>query len=145
MPIQSDNTLKAWFERLDRPTQAQFWDLIDSKWNKNDLIPIAKIDGLTDILNQLGAVAPSFNSAVDVEKLIPADSVLAMVLIVPQAGTDVTINIGTTNGGAEISEVEILVSYADPQPIVLNRYFKIETTIYITGITSLCKFKLIYK
>lgn len=45
------NTIKSWFEKDDRPTQAQFWAWIDSIWHKDEKIPITAIDDIETILN----------------------------------------------------------------------------------------------
>ncbi|MDI5894408.1 hypothetical protein [Flavobacterium algoritolerans] len=46
------NTIKSWFEKDDRPTQAQFWAWIDSIWHKDEKIPITAIDDIETILNE---------------------------------------------------------------------------------------------
>lgn len=46
------NTIKSWFEKDDRPTQAQFWAWIDSIWHKDEKIPITAIDDIEAILNE---------------------------------------------------------------------------------------------
>lgn len=46
------NTIKNWFKTGLKPTQQQFWDTWDSFWHKDDNIPVAKIDGIDNLLNQ---------------------------------------------------------------------------------------------
>ena len=43
--------LKAWFEKEDKPTQAQFWDWLDSFFHKDDNIPSAQVEGLQGLLD----------------------------------------------------------------------------------------------
>lgn len=50
MAAQDRNTLKAWFERQDKPTQQQFADLIDSFLLIDEDITLEKIQGLADLL-----------------------------------------------------------------------------------------------
>lgn len=49
MAVTPLTTIKNWFKTGLKPTQAQFWDTWDSFWHKDDMIPIAKIDGVTAI------------------------------------------------------------------------------------------------
>lgn len=46
MPKQTLNILKSWFKTGLKPTQAQFWDLMDSFFHKDEKIPISSIDGV---------------------------------------------------------------------------------------------------
>ena len=46
------NTIKNWFKTGLKPTQEQFWDTWDSFWHKNENIPVDKIDGIDNLLNQ---------------------------------------------------------------------------------------------
>jgi hypothetical protein len=46
------NTIKNWFKTGSKPTQQQFSDTWDSFWHKYDNIPVAKIDGVDNLLNQ---------------------------------------------------------------------------------------------
>lgn len=41
-----------WFLTGSKPTQAQFWATLNSFWHKNESIPIGKIEGLQDQLDQ---------------------------------------------------------------------------------------------
>jgi hypothetical protein len=53
MAKQAILTLKNWFKTGSRPTQAQFWDLFDSFWHKDEQIPIAKIDGVQPLYDAI--------------------------------------------------------------------------------------------
>ena len=50
MAKQAINILKAWFKRLDKPAQQQFWDWMDSYYHKDEKIPMAAIDMLAEAL-----------------------------------------------------------------------------------------------
>lgn len=51
MAKQTINTIKNWFRTGNKPTQAQFWDWIDSFFHKDDNIPSAQVDGLQTLLD----------------------------------------------------------------------------------------------
>lgn len=44
------NTLKSWFQKGFKPTQEQFWSLIDSFRHKDDPVQIYEVDGLPGML-----------------------------------------------------------------------------------------------
>lgn len=50
MSIFSRLDLKKYFQKSDKPTEAQFGNLIDSMWHKNDTINVSDIE---DLSNQL--------------------------------------------------------------------------------------------
>lgn len=52
MAKQTLNTLKNWFRTSLKPTQAQFWDWLDSFWHKDDKIPLDSLDGLQEELDK---------------------------------------------------------------------------------------------
>lgn len=52
MAKQTINTIRNWFRTGLKPTQNQFWDMLDSFWHKDDEIAIDKVQGLAEILNQ---------------------------------------------------------------------------------------------
>lgn len=49
--IRPLTTLKSWFETGDKPTQAQFWDWLDSFFHKEEQLPISSVQGLSTALN----------------------------------------------------------------------------------------------
>lgn len=61
MAIRPLNTLKGWFVTAAKPIQDQFWDWIDSFRHKSEAIPMADVNGLTDIINSL-VPATTFNA-----------------------------------------------------------------------------------
>jgi hypothetical protein len=50
MAAQDRNTLKQWFETLDKPTQEQFADLIDSFLLITENLPAERVEGLAGLL-----------------------------------------------------------------------------------------------
>ena len=51
MAKQALNTLKNWFRTGLKPTQAQFWDWMDSFFHKDENIPSGQIEGLQGLLD----------------------------------------------------------------------------------------------
>lgn len=52
--ITSIAQLKEWFENFKTPTQDHFHNLIDSFFHKDELLPIAAVDGLQDAIDNAG-------------------------------------------------------------------------------------------
>jgi hypothetical protein len=48
-------TIKNWFTTGKKPTQAQFWATWDSFWHKDDMIPIAKVDGIQNVYDAINS------------------------------------------------------------------------------------------
>lgn len=59
------NTLKNWFKTGLFPTQAQFWALLDSFRHKDDKVPVADIEGLTELFQPI-------NTFINQSNIIPA-------------------------------------------------------------------------
>jgi hypothetical protein len=53
--IQPISQLKKWFKKYAYPTQEQFWDWLDSYWHKDETIPVNKIDGLIEVVENVTA------------------------------------------------------------------------------------------
>lgn len=116
MPQRPLNTLKTYFETGDKPTQAHFWDWLESFWHKDDSIPIASVSGLSDTLNtyateadlnafkavDLTVLAPNTTASIN----IPAGSILQKLRV--KSTSAVTFKLGTTVGGGEILDSESL-------------------------------------
>lgn len=51
MAKQTINTIKNWFRTGSKPTQAQFWDWLDSFFHKDDNIPSGQVEGLQGLLD----------------------------------------------------------------------------------------------
>jgi hypothetical protein len=50
MSTTNKNTLKQWFGRGAKPLASQFAAWIDAFWHKNEIIPVAQIEGLEEAL-----------------------------------------------------------------------------------------------
>ena len=138
MAKQSINTLKAWFETGDYPTQQQFWDWLDSFIHKDDALDISNVDGLEDALilkadaSQITALINAvLLNAGTTSWLVPAGTLIEMFLII--APTTINFSVGTTEGGQEVIETyEVAVwSVYDK-----NVYFAAATTIYFGGVAE---------
>ena len=69
MAKQTINTLKNWFKTGLKPTQAQFWDMFDSFFHKDEKIPLTALDGLQDAFdsfaNNIGSGDSAYQIAVN--------------------------------------------------------------------------------
>lgn len=140
MAIVSDNTLKQSFQHGDKPDQDNYWNFIDSKWSKNEMIPIEKVQNLLQILNQLGSNT-WFTANANFSVLVPAMSTFAGITIISNAALN--INIGTTSGGNEIADSMPIKSggdFIDCIKVCVN-----ETRIYVSGIIVPIQVKLSFK
>jgi hypothetical protein len=131
------NTAKTWFERLDKPSQEQFAQLLDYIFFKDETIPVAAIDGLTQLLanipsdGRLKAVEPIVGSNVNT-LLVPAYNVVtSMVIFSPN---NAVVNIGTTPNGTDYYEglsIENGRGFCRyDMPVVAD------TTFYFTGLPA---------
>ena len=50
--------LKLWFKKGLKPTQAQFWDWLDSYFHKDEKIPISVVENLQETLDALAGASP---------------------------------------------------------------------------------------
>jgi hypothetical protein len=152
MAIQNINILKSWFKRGFKPLQQQFYDWMDSYWHKDEQLPISSVNGLESILNTL-PTADSINSLLtlflperinataDYVYTLKTGSRLDSIIIIPAA--DVTLRIGTVNGGEEVMVESTIVANV---PFILNcaLYAVADVPVYINGITAPTQL-LIYK
>lgn len=135
MAKQSINTLKAWFETQDTPTQNQFWDWLDSYRHLDDKITIddleatlkAAIENIPDASNNqivLPAGTPSWNA--------PAGTMVLRVLLIDPANP-VGVSIGT---------VQYTDDYYIPTDMTIGyliaageKYFPVAGTLWFNNIT----------
>lgn len=140
MAIQPVNTLKGWFETQDKPTQNQFWDLIDSYFHKSATIPQASIENLVSTLNSL--VSQTTFDAFEQGQLVATDTNYTYVIpagyllekIIPYYGDDGAMQISAiVMGGSEITNVaEVAAGWN--RPIQLDIFADGDTPLYIDGI-----------
>src|SRR3990167_3707459 len=109
MSIQTNAILKSYFETLDKPTQAQFGNLIDTITSSNlkTIKYIVGVAGITGCNHNFTSVANTTEQSIQLggTTVVPADSVPLAILIKCVDGfngaiTGVT-DLGTTSGGSE--------------------------------------------
>lgn len=147
MPLQPLNTLKAWFETGDKPTQSNFWDWLDSYWHKSETIPQSSVDGLEDALtgfatmNDIAALKAinltTFSSSASLN--IPAGTIAHVVRV--KSTSAITFNLGTSGGGNQILDAEALSAN---QVGVYTTDFDCETltTIHFSGLAGTTNIKI---
>lgn len=139
MAVQTRSLLKTWFETLDKPTQQQFWDWLDSYFHKNDSIPQSAVDGLVAALSDLptsgqldivDALPPTLlNVSGSGTYEVPAGKILQY--IVCEATVDASCDIGTSAGGTQLISASLKAN--TPQTFRFEQYTKNATTIHFTG------------
>lgn len=151
MAIRSLNILKAWFETGDKPTQAQFWDWLDSFFHKEETIPIASIDGLTAALNDKAEA-----SAVDdlTPTVITGSTATHVVnhnggkilhkIRIKSTSAMGSFKIGTTSGGNEIMAAE---SISADTPTIFTLDFDLESAgdIHFSGLAGSWSIKIVFQ
>ena len=140
MGIRTVNELKTFFQTGDKPTQQQFWDLLESFVHRNDGITMANVAGLIAALNgKLDKSAfDSYEQGVLVE--YNADAAYAVSegtvveRVIPCLGNNANLKIRDVVQGADdiLPELEVLAGWR--QPIELNRVFENAGTLFISGI-----------
>jgi hypothetical protein len=139
MPVQTRPTLKSWFERLDKPTQEQFWDWMDSYFHIGDTIPQANVEGLTAVIAGL----PTPEQLAIVDSLAPSLLIIGgagtyqlpagkiLQYIVCEANADGICQIGTSSGQSQLVEANLQSDV--PQTFTFNQYSKNSITLHFTG------------
>lgn len=144
MAIQNRNTLNGWAIRGWKPLAQQVRDWFESFWHKDDQIPVNKIEGLQDILNQL----PAAESITLLTQLILGQSVVfnapssysiingrLLEKIIIKCTTDFTLKIGSTADADDIMP-ELQITANQPNVITLDLYADGDRTIYFSGFTQ---------
>lgn len=151
MPLRPLSTLKTWFETGDKPTQAHFWDWLDSFWHKDDAIPQSSVSGLSSALNgKADAAAVEDLTPVVMSGSSPTAShsmgggkILHKVRV--KGDADMTaLKVGTTVGGSEILPDEAL-SAGTAAIYTLDFDLESPTTIYFSGLTGTWSIKIIFQ
>lgn len=138
---QAINTIKSWFQTGDKPTQGQFHDWLDSFWHKDDIIPIASVDGLSSQLSGLATQAALdalkaivlTTSSVTASVSLPAGTILNKIRV-KSTGAQ-TISVGTTPGGNNILAGEVL-SPGQVGLFVVDIDIESATTIHFSGLSG---------
>jgi hypothetical protein len=126
MAVRSRSTLKTYFETQDQPTQAQFWDWLDSYVHKNDLIPVENVQGLQELLAGNGPIEVTVSGSATYQ--LQAGVLLQNVVF--QADGSGPLKIGTTVGGGQIIDTTV----DDGNNVISVQYYANgATTLHITG------------
>lgn len=133
MPLK--DTVKPWFETGDYPTQAQFYAFFDSiRWN-DEPINLADLSAtLQAAINSIGSNVQEINTAVPVSIAVLAKQRLVNIAVQNNGGANMTITVGTTDGGSQLASK--LVNVGNSIDIDLGITFFTNTTIYVGGITG---------
>lgn len=115
MPIAAIATIKGWFNRGKYPTDEQFWTWLDSFWHKQEKLPVASVDGLTELLNSipsedainalLGQLVPDVVTHNDSSYIIPAGKNVYLMRF--EADTDKTITVTDDQGEDLLGEINV--------------------------------------
>lgn len=125
------STLKSWFVTKAKPLQSQFWAWFESYWHKDELIPMASVDGLVDALNSLGANPPITGSVTgNGSAAIPAGKLLAVVAIYNQSAAG-AIDVGPAAASADWTTVDMPASEGRTE--LLWRYNPGAVTLHFTS------------
>lgn len=133
MAVQPRSLLKTWFETLDKPTQQQFWDWLDSYWHKSDTIPVESISGLGTIPDQ--AEIDALSALVTPVEIVLSGSgtyplpLKRMLIAITFIGTG-NFKAGTSAGGEQIVP-EMAVTTKETFTVMWIELAN--TTLYFTG------------
>jgi hypothetical protein len=142
MPVTARDTIKQWFETNDYPTQEQFWNWLESYVHKNDLIPVARIDGLSDLINNV-PIEGTATSSTPLELIVPAGTFINGIVFIPDGGSDSTVKAGLTSGGTDLWPDDAPFVANDPVVLVpYQRYYKDETTLFFEVEDAACVIKI---
>ena len=132
------NIIKQWFTTGSFPTEQQFWNWLDSFFHKDDLIPIASVDGLVALINNL-PLSGSATSLAPASKTIDAGKLINAILLT--SADSMTVKVGTTLGG---NELDTYIIDANTSGLIDKRmYSDGSLTIYITPTTAgTCNYKI---
>lgn len=137
------DTVKPWFQTGDKPTQAQFYQLFDYLFFKDEGITMADVAGLVAALagKASQAVFDDFQkgelieTSADVIYAQGANTLIEKIIIIP--GADAAITIGTTNGGEEIMvSTNIEVTDYGTYPFIIDAFSAVDRNLYINGIPA---------
>lgn len=86
----------------------------------------------------------STTTSSNVSVLIPAGVIVDYILIVPSTADDMVVNVGSSAYGNDLVESYTVVA-ANPQPVLMTRYYKTAAYVFISGIEQTCYIKIKYK
>ena len=131
MAARTRAQLKAYFENGDKPTQAEFADLIDSFPNLTD-----------DTIGLVSCKTRTYPGSVGTSgEPFSANTLVSEIIITSSAAG--TINVGTSGSGTQIAEA---LDYVNGSIVfVVNHFFSAAGSIYFSGHTSAITVKFISK
>ncbi len=152
MAIIDLNTIKSFFKTGLKPTQNQFWNTWDSFRHKSEAIGISEVTNLQTQLNtlfQMGEVGVIPNSETIIvdgnfSKDFTAGKVLESILIDPTGNAMYSIDIGTTEGGTEITE-GFTIDAEEPEQFIMNKFFKTAKTWFFSNVPANTTVTFFYK
>ncbi len=137
MAKQSIEQLKQWFETGDYPTQAQFWDWLDSFIHKDDQLTVENIQSLSTILSQkaqasaLQLITPVLLPQNTTQWIAPAGTLIEGIMFITNGSKN--IKVGISPEGEEIIFLQEINTKAIFRPDFIC---DIATTIYFSGVGS---------
>lgn len=133
MTVVSRAVLKSYFETGDKPTEAQFIDLIDSILNLNDD---------SDILNRIPQISEATGQTGSFQQNFTANKFLLSILFIVNSGSAV-IKVGTSNGASDIIWEQTIDSN---QTFNVPKYFDSAFDLWFTVVSGTINFdvKTIY-
>jgi hypothetical protein len=144
MPVRSIDVLKSWFQTGDKPTEAQFADLIDSFRHAATPIAMTDVDGLATALNGLAnrsELLPLLPIVGIYDPLLPPagaiaipDNSLVKALVLRGSTADIEVSVGTSPGDSDIGQVSLEAGAAEV--VVVMRYFGSGGTLFIQSTQS---------
>lgn len=120
MAVQTKDTLKAYFETGDFPTQAQFADLIDSLLHVTGSIPISQVTGLQAVLDglvQAGPLTDTFDA--DTTVTLPTAQLVREIVLEGTAAATVTIRLKGDSG----TDQEVTMVSGKRAVVIIEEWF----------------------
>jgi hypothetical protein len=143
--MANKDTAKQWFVRKAKPTQAQFWQVLDWLRWKDEPVGIGDIDGLTEALQSkadASALAGISNNPqavtqrdfdADGSYTLQAGNLLESIVIL--IGSDSLVKIGSVAGTDDIMP-DTNVTQGIGAVIVLNIYTVNDMNLFFTGLNA---------
>lgn len=137
MAVQTLSVLKSWFISQAKPTQEQFWDLLDSYRHANSKIAFADLTTeLQQLFNNTAGNTPvlvEWNENTDNYFLMPKERRLDAVSIINKSSNDMTLSFYCDNDSWTEEQVLEVGKSLD---VVINHTFWEEDNVHVDGITG---------
>ncbi len=138
MAVETKDQLKQYFETLDRPTQQQFFNLIESLRHENDKIDIDDLEANLKTIIQ--NIQPPSNNNVEVLAAgttyydLPSGVDIWKFKVFTES-EEIVFKIGTTNGGNDVLDVMELPANSIAF-INVDIGYRIDKRIYFGGVVA---------